>query len=258
MGPRAGDVRRDRAGPGGRRGAPAPLHRRPTCQRQLSRCRRDRVARLLARRARRRARGAGCRTLAAHRLGRPRMVGRRHAAGRGRLRRLRRLAGDPGFLRGSRFRRRRRSSGDRVRGLARRLPRAEADAVRRPDAAAGLGPLGTAFIAVLGGEIVGSFEVDTDLTRGGTNLALRGWADECNHWVREDLRSRGIGTWLVSHGAAWMRLGASRGSSPTRSRTRTPNASPSTTRGTGFARSTAPCAAGNGPRTDSDAEPTIS
>lgn len=70
-----------------------------------------------------------------------------------------------------------------------------------------LGPLGTAFNAVLGGETVGTFEVDDDLTRGGTNLAFAGWADECNHWVREDLRGQGIGTWLVAHAAAWLRLG---------------------------------------------------
>lgn len=70
-----------------------------------------------------------------------------------------------------------------------------------------MGSLGTAFDAVLNGEVVGSYEVDTDLSRGGSNLALAGWADECNHWVREDLRGRGVGTWLVSHAAAWLRLG---------------------------------------------------
>lgn len=70
-----------------------------------------------------------------------------------------------------------------------------------------LGPLGTAFNAVLDGDIVGTFEVDDDLTRGGTNVEFAGWADECNHWVREDLRGQGIGTWLVAHAAAWLRLG---------------------------------------------------
>jgi GNAT superfamily N-acetyltransferase len=45
------------------------------------------------------------------------------------------------------------------------------------------------------------------LTRGGANLAFAGWADECNHWVRPDLRGRGIGTWLVAHAGAWLRLG---------------------------------------------------
>jgi GNAT superfamily N-acetyltransferase len=54
---------------------------------------------------------------------------------------------------------------------------------------------------------VGTYEVDDDLTRGGANLAFAGWADECNHWVRDDLRGRGIGTWLVANAAAWLRLG---------------------------------------------------
>jgi GNAT superfamily N-acetyltransferase len=70
-----------------------------------------------------------------------------------------------------------------------------------------LGPLGTAFNAVLDSEIVGTYEVDDDLTRGGANLAFAGWADECNHWVRDDLRGRGIGTWLVANAGAWLRLG---------------------------------------------------
>lgn len=73
-----------------------------------------------------------------------------------------------------------------------------------------LGPLGTAFNAVLDGEVVGTYEVDDDLTRGGTNLAFSGWADECNHWVRDDQRGRGIGTWLVGHGGAWLRLGTTK------------------------------------------------
>jgi len=70
-----------------------------------------------------------------------------------------------------------------------------------------LGPLATAFNAELDGEVVGIYEVDDDLTRGGANLAFAGWADECNHWVRADLRGRGIGTWLVATAATWLRLG---------------------------------------------------
>ena len=70
-----------------------------------------------------------------------------------------------------------------------------------------LGPLGTAFNAVLDGAVVGTYEVDDDLTRGGANLAFAGWADECNHWVRVDLRGRGIGTWLVANAGSWLRLG---------------------------------------------------
>ncbi len=70
-----------------------------------------------------------------------------------------------------------------------------------------VGTLGTTFTGVLDGEAVGMFEVDTDLTRGGTNLGAAGWADVCNHRVREDLRGRGIGTWLVRSAAEWLRLG---------------------------------------------------
>lgn len=70
-----------------------------------------------------------------------------------------------------------------------------------------LGSLGTTFNAILDGEVVGLFEVDDDLTSGGTNLAASGWADTCNHRVREDLRRRGIGTWLIRSAAEWLRLG---------------------------------------------------
>lgn len=70
-----------------------------------------------------------------------------------------------------------------------------------------VGPLATAFNAVLKGEVVGTCEVDQDLTEGGTNMAFVGWADECNHWVREDRRGQGIGTWVVAHAARWLRLG---------------------------------------------------
>lgn len=73
-----------------------------------------------------------------------------------------------------------------------------------------LGNLGTSFQAVLGDEVVGVFEVEDDYTRGGSVMALDGWADEDNHWVREDLRGRGIGSWLFRHGCAWLRLGGSR------------------------------------------------
>ena len=70
-----------------------------------------------------------------------------------------------------------------------------------------LGTLGTAFDAVLDGEAVGMVEVDDDLTRGGTNLGAVGWADVCNHRVREDMRRQGIGSWLVRSAVEWLRLG---------------------------------------------------
>lgn len=40
-------------------------------------------------------------------------------------------------------------------------------------------------------------------------MTLAGWADESNHWVREDLRGQGIGTWLFRVGCDWLRLGGS-------------------------------------------------
>lgn len=74
-----------------------------------------------------------------------------------------------------------------------------------------VGPLGTSFEAVLGDAagdpVVGVFEVDDSHSRGGSMMRLAGWADECNHWVRDDLRGRGVGSWLLRHGTAWLRLG---------------------------------------------------
>lgn len=70
-----------------------------------------------------------------------------------------------------------------------------------------LGTLGTQFQAVLEGDAVGVFEVDDDLSRGGSMSRLTGWADVCNHWVSDGQRGLGIGSWLVRHAAAWLRLG---------------------------------------------------
>lgn len=72
-----------------------------------------------------------------------------------------------------------------------------------------VGPLGVAFEAVLDDVVVGVFETEDGYTRGGSVMTLAGWADESNHWVREDLRGRGIGTWLFRHGCDWLRLGGS-------------------------------------------------
>jgi GNAT superfamily N-acetyltransferase len=73
-----------------------------------------------------------------------------------------------------------------------------------------LGTLGTAFEAVAGDEVVGLFEVEDGYTNGGSIMKLDGWADVGNHRVREDLRGRGVGSWLFRHGCAWLRLGGSR------------------------------------------------
>ncbi|MPY95002.1 MAG: GNAT family N-acetyltransferase, partial [Acidimicrobiia bacterium] len=35
-------------------------------------------------------------------------------------------------------------------------------------------------------------------------------ADECDHWVGDGRRGQGIGTWLMAHGAEWLRLGGTR------------------------------------------------
>jgi GNAT superfamily N-acetyltransferase len=68
-----------------------------------------------------------------------------------------------------------------------------------------VGPLGTSFEAWIGRERVGVFEVED--SHGISNAQIARWADEANHWVRPEHRGRGIGTWLVRHGCAWLRLG---------------------------------------------------
>lgn len=64
---------------------------------------------------------------------------------------------------------------------------------------------GTSFEAVIGDERVGVFEVEDFY--GTANGQLASWADEANHWVSPAHRGRGIGTWLLRHGCAWLRLG---------------------------------------------------
>jgi GNAT superfamily N-acetyltransferase len=64
-----------------------------------------------------------------------------------------------------------------------------------------------AFTVVLDGRELGVCEWDLDLTQGGARPALRGWAELANLHVEVDWRGRGLGTWLVGHGVAWLRLG---------------------------------------------------
>lgn len=91
----------------------------------------------------------------------------------------------------------------------------ELDAIAGPDGAPvegmeltrRVGNLGTRFDADLHGELIGSFEVDASLSRGGALRAMEGWADVANHWVSDAHRGRGIGSWLLREGCAWLRLG---------------------------------------------------
>jgi len=64
----------------------------------------------------------------------------------------------------------------------------------------------TRFTATLDGRVVGFAEVREDLTRGGALSRLAGWADVWELHVAEPYRRQGIGTWLVGHGADWLRL----------------------------------------------------
>jgi GNAT superfamily N-acetyltransferase len=69
-----------------------------------------------------------------------------------------------------------------------------------------VGLYGTRFSATLDGEELGFCEVVPNLTRGGTLPALRGWAELQEIWIKEDWRGKGIGSQLVRHAAAWLRL----------------------------------------------------
>jgi GNAT superfamily N-acetyltransferase len=60
---------------------------------------------------------------------------------------------------------------------------------------------------VLGEDVIGYVEVESDHTSGGTLSRLAGWADLGNLHVQEAHRRRGVGTLLVAHAAEWLRLG---------------------------------------------------
>ncbi|HEV2742451.1 MAG TPA: GNAT family N-acetyltransferase [Rubrobacter sp.] len=70
-----------------------------------------------------------------------------------------------------------------------------------------VGRFGARFSAMLGGEELGRCECLTDLDRGGSLPALRGWAELSEVHVAEGWRNRCIGSWLVGTVAAWLRLG---------------------------------------------------
>jgi len=70
-----------------------------------------------------------------------------------------------------------------------------------------VGRLGVRFSAVADeGEEVGHLECNPDLTEGGSIPALGGWAELDELWVREGMRRRGVGRWLVGHAARWLLL----------------------------------------------------
>ena len=68
-----------------------------------------------------------------------------------------------------------------------------------------VGTIGTSFEAWIDAERIGMFSVDD--SHGLANAQFARWADVADHWVRPEHRGRGIGTWLVRHGCAWLRLG---------------------------------------------------
>jgi GNAT superfamily N-acetyltransferase len=69
-----------------------------------------------------------------------------------------------------------------------------------------LGGHATRFTALLDGRAVGMYEVQADLTAGGSLSRLAGWADVWELHVEAALRRRGVATWLVGHAADWLRL----------------------------------------------------
>ena len=68
--------------------------------------------------------------------------------------------------------------------------------------------LATRFTAVLHGDVAGYVNVQDDLTRGGTVSRVARWCALRERFVEPALRQQGIGTWLVRHAVAWLRLGS--------------------------------------------------
>jgi GNAT superfamily N-acetyltransferase len=66
--------------------------------------------------------------------------------------------------------------------------------------------VGVRLSACLVDEVIGY--VDVELRADGDPRARQfGWSDIGNLWVKEELRRRGIGTWLLANAADWLRLG---------------------------------------------------
>lgn len=68
------------------------------------------------------------------------------------------------------------------------------------------GRFGVRFSAVLDEEDLGWCEWATDLARGGSLPALRGWAELVEMYVVEDRRNKTVGSWLIGRVADWLRL----------------------------------------------------
>ena len=67
-----------------------------------------------------------------------------------------------------------------------------------------VGTNGTRLSAVLGGDVIGYIEVE--IFEEGERLSRNGgWADVGNLHVAESYRRRGVGTWLLSQAADWLR-----------------------------------------------------
>jgi ribosomal protein S18 acetylase RimI-like enzyme len=86
------------------------------------------------------------------------------------------------------------------------LPRPSGPPIPGLEVVRAVGVNGTRLSAVLGGEVVGYIEVETNLVEGGRLGHLAGWADVGNLHVQEAHRRRGVATWLVGQAADWLRL----------------------------------------------------
>lgn len=62
------------------------------------------------------------------------------------------------------------------------------------------------FFAMVDGREIGHCEVTADMTLGGELPAFAGWSEVSSLLLDEEWRNRGIGTWLVRHAVAWLRL----------------------------------------------------